>query len=98
MFSQSLAATTIFHGAHPEDVSAFVNRHIGGHSLDLLGEANRASSLRFREFAGFGLSRVSYGNHVRVKSPALEGIYHFQVVTRGECRWRQGDDCLKMTL
>lgn len=96
MFSQSLAAATIFHGAHPEDVSAFVNRHIGSHSLDLLGGENRASSLSYREFAGFGLSRVSYGNHVRVKSPALEDIYHFQIVTRGECRWRQGNDCLTM--
>jgi len=96
MFSQSLATATIFHGAHPEDVSAFVNRHIGGHSLDLLGGESRASSLSYREFAGFGLSRVSYGNHVRVKSPALEDIYHFQIVTRGECRWRQGSDCLSM--
>ncbi len=96
MFSQSLAAATIFHGAHPEDVSAFVNRHIGSHSLDLLGGENRASSLSYREFAGFGLSRISYGNHVRVKSPALDSIYHFQVVTRGECRWRQANECLTM--
>lgn len=96
MFSQSLAAATIFHGAHPEEVSAFVNRHIGEHSLDLLGGENRASSLSYQEFAGFGLSRVSYGNHVRVKSPALDNIYHLQIVTRGECRWRQDDDCLRM--
>lgn len=96
MFSRSLAAATIFHGAHPEDVSAFVNRHIGSHSLDLLAGENRASSLSYREFAGFGLSRISYGNHVRVKSSALESIYHFQIVTRGECRWRQDDDCLTM--
>ena len=96
MFSRSLAAATIFHGAHPEDVSAFVNRHIGSHSLDLLAGENRASSLSYREFAGFGLSRISYGNHVRVKSPALESMYHLQVVTRGECRWLQDGDCLTM--
>ncbi|HEA51103.1 hypothetical protein LCGC14_1518180 [marine sediment metagenome] len=96
MFSQSLATSTIFHGAHPEEVSAFVNQHIGGHSLDLLGGENLAASLSFGEFAGFGLSRISYGNHVRVKSPALDDIYHFQVVTRGECRWRHGGENLRV--
>lgn len=94
MFSQSLAASTIFQGVHPEEVSAFVNQHIGGHSLNLLGDENRAASLSFGEFAGFGLSRISYGNHVRVKTPALDDIYHFQVVTRGECRWRQNGENL----
>lgn len=96
MFSQSLATSTIFHGAHPEEVSAFVNQHIGGHSLDLLSGENLAASLSFGEFAGLGLSRVSYGNHVRVKSPALDDIYHFQVVTRGECRWRQNGEVLRV--
>lgn len=96
MFSQSLATSTIFHGTHPEEVSAFVNQHIGGHSLNLLGGENRAASLSFGEFAGFGLSRISYGNHVRVKTPALDDIYHFQVVTRGECRWRQNGERLRV--
>ena len=94
MFCQSLAGARVFHGAHPEDVSAFVNRHIGRHSLELLGEENRASSLSFREFAGFGLSVVSYGNQVRVKSPALEAVYHLQIVTRGHCLWQNRDDRL----
>ena len=96
MFSQSLATSTIFHGAHPEEVSAFVNKHIGGHSLDLIGGENHAASLSFGEFAGFGLSRISYGNHVRVKTPALDDIYHFQVVTRGECRWRHNGESLRV--
>jgi len=96
MFSQSLASSTIFHGAHPEEVSAFVNQHIGGHSLSLLRSENLAASLSFGEFAGFGLSKVSYGNHVRIKSPALDDIYHFQVVTRGECRWRQDGENLRV--
>lgn len=73
-----------------------MNQHIGGHSLDLLGGENLAASLSFGEFAGFGLSRISYGNHVRVKSPALDDIYHFQVVTRGECRWRHGGESLRV--
>ena len=96
MFCHSLAGSKVIHGAHPEEVSAFVNRHIGRHSLDLLGSEKRSSSLSFCEFAGFGLSEVSYGNHVRIKSPALEDVYHFQLVTRGECLWRHGDDRLRV--
>lgn len=94
MFAQSLAGGSIFQGAYPEEVSAFVNSHIGQHRLELMGESRARSSLSFREFANFGLSRISYGNHVRVKSPELDSIYHFQIVTRGECVWHLGDERL----
>lgn len=96
MFQHTLTANTVFAGAFPEEVSGFVNDHIGQHRLELSGRSRAASSLSFREFAGFGLSRISYGNQVRVKSPQLEAIYHFQVVTRGECLWRQGAESLRL--
>lgn len=96
MFSQSLATSTIIHSAHPEEVSAFVNQHIGSHSLDLLDGESHAASVSFGEFAGFGLSKISYGNHVRIKTPALDDMYHFQIVTRGECHWRQGEKRLQI--
>lgn len=96
MFQHTLTANTVFAGAFPEEVSGFVNDHIGQHRLELSGRSRAASSLSFREFAGFGLSRISYGNQVRVKSPELEAIYHFQVVTRGECLWRQGAESLRL--
>lgn len=87
---------TILRDAHPEDVSSFVNQHIGQHRLEMLGGHERKSSLSFREFAGFGVSRLSYGNHVRVKSPELEAIYHFQIVTRGECVWHQAGERMRL--
>lgn len=96
MFGQSLAGATILQGAHPEEVSSFVNQHIGQHRLEMLGGDKRQSRLSFREFAGFGLSQLSYGNHVRVRSPELESIYHFQIVTRGECVWRQPGERMKV--
>lgn len=96
MFGQTLAGSTVFKGAHPEEVSGFVNDHIGQHRLELKEKGRAASTLSFREFAGFGLSRISYGNHVRVKSPELESIYHFQIVTRGECIWHQNGERLRL--
>lgn len=96
MFGHSLAGATMLQGAHPEEVSSFVNQHIGQHRLEMLGEQKRKSRLSFREFAGFGLSQLSYGNHVRVKSPELESIYHFQIVTRGECVWHQPGERMKV--
>ncbi|WP_420390160.1 AraC family transcriptional regulator [Marinobacter sp.] len=96
MFGQSLAGATVLQGAHPEEVSSFVNQHIGQHRLEMLGEQKRKSSLSFREFAGFGMSQLSYGNHVRVKSPELDSIYHFQIVTRGECVWHQAGERMKV--
>ena len=96
MLEHTLTANTVFAGAFPEEVSGFVNAHIGQHRLELHGQSRAASSLSFREFAGFGMSRISYGNQVRVKSPELEAIYHLQVVTRGECLWRQGVESLRL--
>ncbi|MDK9558654.1 AraC family transcriptional regulator [Marinobacter sp. M216] len=96
MFGQTLAGNTVFNGAHPEEVSGFVNDHIGHHRLELKGQSTAAASLSFREFAGFGLSRISYGNQVRVKSPELDSIYHFQIVTRGECVWHQSGERLRL--
>ncbi|MDO6443405.1 MULTISPECIES: AraC family transcriptional regulator [unclassified Marinobacter] len=97
MFSQQLAGATILHGAHPEEVSSFVNKHIGHHKLEMLEEQEQKSRLSFREFAGFGLSQISYGNRVRVKSPELESIYHLQVVTKGECVWRQAGEQMRIS-
>jgi len=92
MFGHSLAGATVLQGAHPEEVSSFVNQYIGQHRLEMLGEPKGMSQLSFREFAGFGLSQLSYGNHVRVRSPELEAIYHLQVVTRGVCVWHQNGE------
>ncbi|MEX0604084.1 MAG: AraC family transcriptional regulator [Marinobacter sp.] len=96
MFGQPLVGATVLQGAHPEEVSSFVNQYIGQHRLEMLDERKGKSSLSFREFAGLGLSQLSYGNHVRVKSPELDSIYHFQVVTRGECVWHQAGERMKV--
>lgn len=92
MFDRLSAGATVFHGAHPEEVSSFVNEHIGPHRLEMLGQRECSSTLSFKEFAGFGLSQLHYGNHVRIKSPALDAIYHLQIVIRGECVWQQAGD------
>ena len=76
MFSQQLAGETILHGAHPEEVSSFVNKHIGHHRLEMVGGQEKKSRLRFRKFAGFGLSTIRSGNYVRVNSHLLENIYN----------------------
>lgn len=92
MFGQPLVGATVLQGAHPEEVSSFVKQHIGQHRLEMLGKQKWMSSLSYREFAGFSLSQLSYGNHVRVKSPELDSIYHFQIVTRGECVWHHAGE------
>lgn len=96
MFGHFLAGATVLERAHPEEVSSFVNEHIGQHRLEMLSGPKHKAILSFREFAGFGLSQLGYGNHVRVRSPELESIYHFQVVTRGECAWHQAGERMQV--
>lgn len=92
MLATALRGASIFNGAHPEEVSSFVNEHVGQHSLEMVGRERASARLSFREFAGFGLSLISYGNRVRVRSPELESMYHFQIITQGECAWYRGND------
>lgn len=96
MLATALRGSTIFQGAYPDEVSSFINQHIGHHSLEVFDSERMGSRLSFREFAGLGLSQVSYGSRVRVRSPELESIYHFQIITRGECAW--GRDGERMVL
>ncbi|MBR9884441.1 MAG: AraC family transcriptional regulator [Oceanospirillales bacterium] len=96
MLLDVLSNSKVFESAHPFQVSEYVNRHVGRHRLELTGSSSNsgtsAASLSYREFADIGLSRISYGDEVRVRCPDLAEIYHFQVVTRGQCCWHYDDD------
>ncbi len=99
MFNDVLSNAVIFDQAHPLEVSDYVNRHVGQHRLefnDLSRSRRPVSRLRYRDFAGIGLSSISYGDDVQVRCPDLQGIYHFQVVTQGECRWHFPDQRLHL--
>ncbi|GAA0788954.1 AraC family transcriptional regulator [Marinobacterium sediminicola] len=99
MFTNVLSNAVIFDQAHPLEVSAYVNRHVGQHRLefnDLTRSRRPVSRLRYRDFAGIGLSSISYGDDVQVRCPDLQGIYHFQVVTQGECRWHFPDQRVRL--
>lgn len=78
----------VFDRADPYAVSGYVNQHIGTHCIRLPNSGNPQASLNHRKFAKLDLCRISYGGSVRVTSPALETIYHLQVLMRGHCLWR----------
>ena len=78
----------VFRGADPHAVSDYVNRHVGQHCIGLAKAARPQASLSHRKFAELDLCRISYGGSVRVTSPALESIYHLQVLLSGNCLWR----------
>ncbi|BCJ07016.1 MULTISPECIES: AraC family transcriptional regulator [unclassified Pseudomonas] len=78
----------VFHHADPYAVSDYVNRHVGQHHIGLSRTTHPQASLSHRKFAELDLCRISYGGSVRVTSPALETIYHLQVLLNGNCLWR----------
>ncbi|MBI6897454.1 AraC family transcriptional regulator [Pseudomonas putida] len=78
----------VFHHADPYTVSDYVNRHVGQHHIGLSRTTHPQASLSHRKFAELDLCRISYGGSVRVTSPALETIYHLQVLLNGNCLWR----------
>lgn len=82
------AASCVFDRADPYAVSSYVNEHVGSHAIRLPTIGHPEASLNHRKFASLDLCRISYGGSVRVTSPALETIYHLQVLLRGHCLWR----------
>ena len=81
----------LFANADPYAVSDYVNQHVGSHCIRLPKSGRPAASLSHRSFGSLDLCRISYGGSVRVTSPALETIYHLQVLLQGHCR-RQAVD------
>ncbi|MEE1924605.1 AraC family transcriptional regulator [Pseudomonas sp. 148P] len=80
--------SSVFRHADPYAVSDYVNRHVGQHCIGLSRSTHPLASLNHRKFADLDLCRISYGGSVRVTSPALETIYHLQVLLSGNCLWR----------
>ncbi|WP_300654426.1 AraC family transcriptional regulator [Pseudomonas sp.] len=78
----------IFLNADPYAVSDYVNQHVGAHCIRLPRSGRPEASLSHRTFGSLDLCRISYGGSVRVTSPALETIYHLQVLLQGHCLWR----------
>ena len=66
-------------------MSGYVNRHVGTHCIRLPAAGRPQASLDHRTFASLDLCRISYGAAVRVTSPALESIFHLQILLRGHC-------------
>lgn len=80
--------SSVFRNADPYMVSDYVNLHVGQHCIGLTKTTHPRASLNHRKFADLDLCRISYGGSVRVTSPALETIYHLQVLLSGSCLWR----------
>ncbi|MCY1410947.1 HTH-type transcriptional activator RhaS [compost metagenome] len=78
----------VFEHADPYAVSGYVNQHVGTHCIRLPVKGSPEASLNHRKFSSLDLCRISYGAAVRVTSPALETIYHLQILLRGNCLWR----------
>ena len=80
----------VFERADPHAVSTYVNQHVGPHCIRLPRYGHPEAYLNHRKFASLDLCRISYGGDVRVMSPALENVFHLQILLRGHCLWRRG--------
>ncbi|WP_397451946.1 AraC family transcriptional regulator [Pseudomonas sp. NA-150] len=75
----------VFERADPYAVSEYVNQHVGSHCIQLPVSSRPQANLNHSKFASLDLCRISYGDSVHVTSPALETIYHLQILLRGQC-------------
>lgn len=94
MLTDVLRNSEIYQATDPHIVSQYVNQHIGSHQISVGSRFIENASLWHRDFSDVALSRITYGNQVRVQSRNLDEIYHLQIVTRGTCFWRLSDKSL----
>jgi AraC-like DNA-binding protein len=84
MQSDYLLGSTIFEDGHPSEVSAYVRRHVGMHSL-ATRDWDAHATLRHAVLGNLGLSVISYGGLATVENPVGIESFHFQMVMAGEC-------------
>ncbi|MDT3722218.1 AraC family transcriptional regulator [Pseudomonas oryzihabitans] len=75
----------VFAQADAAMVSAYVNEHVGHHRIRLPVRDRPRASILHRSFSNLDLCRLSYGGQVQVTSPALESVFHLQVLLQGRC-------------
>jgi AraC-like DNA-binding protein len=80
----------VFDHADAYAVSDYVNKHVGHHCIALPAKGRPNASINHRAFSSLDLCRISYGAPVQVTSPALESVYHLQILLRGQCRSTAG--------
>ena len=91
------AKSSIFSGVNPFEVSEFVRRNVGTHSLRLAHSSSASASLKHRKAGSVDLCRLSYGTEARVISEGLADIYHAQFILRGVCRYTLPDATLDLS-
>ena len=76
------AKSSIFAGVNPFEVSDYVKRNVGGHSLRLARSSSGTASLNHRKAGSVDLCRLSYGTEARVLS---EGLADAEGRRRADC-------------
>ncbi len=89
--------SSIFSAVNPFEVSDFVKRNVGAHSLSLAHSSSATASLNHRRAGSVDLCRLSYGTEARVLSEGLADIYHAQFILRGVCRYTLADTTLDLS-
>ena len=88
--------STVFRHANPQQVSDYVNHHVGSHGLRLSNNGSSSASLSHRTAGSLDLCRLSYGAQARVISPGLPDLYHVQFILRGQCHYTDQRDSLSL--
>jgi AraC-like DNA-binding protein len=79
--------SAVFTHADPGPVSQYINEHVGPHRIAIRNRCRPDAWLRHRKMSELDICCIRYGNRVRVTSPALETLYHLQIVLHGHCQW-----------
>src|SRR5690606_7366505 len=91
------AKSSIFSRVNPFEVSDYVARNVGTHSLRLVRSSSATASLNHRKAGSVDLCRLSYGTEARVLSAGLADIYHAQFILRGTCSYFQPETTLEQS-
>ncbi|KXU94619.1 hypothetical protein CR51_26595 [Caballeronia megalochromosomata] len=83
---------SVFTGADPREVSAYVNLAVGRHSIQVPDGIRPNARLLFGRVSDIGLCNISYGGPVDITTEALRDSYQLQVLLSGTSAWT-GADC-----
>ncbi|GJH27008.1 AraC family transcriptional regulator [Caballeronia novacaledonica] len=83
--------SSVFTGADPREVSAYVNRAVGRHSIHVPDQIRPTARLLLGRMSEIGLCNISYGGPVEIATESLRDSYQLQVLVRGTSAWTGAD-------
>ena len=82
--------------AFPEELSAYINQHIGPHELQLQSKSSAVASMMHCMGGKLDICHIAFGVKTRIFSGELRHDYHLHLILRGNCSYETSNGSVQL--